>query len=66
MLAALARGWLRMEATPPWVLDDAFALVLVGPVWQELHERVFSQFPSHASARSSRRSALAAGTPRIG
>jgi len=47
MLAALARGWLRIEATPPWVLDDAFALVLVGPVWQELHERVFSQFPSH-------------------
>jgi len=47
MLAALARGWLRMEATPPWVLDDAFALVLVGPSWQELHERVFPLFPSH-------------------
>jgi O-methyltransferase involved in polyketide biosynthesis len=47
MLAALARGWLRMEATPPWVLDDAFALVLVGPVWQELHERVFPLFPNH-------------------
>jgi methyltransferase (TIGR00027 family) len=45
MLAALARGWLRMDAKPPWVLDDAFALVLIGPVWQELHERVFSQFP---------------------
>lgn len=47
MLAALARGWLRMEATPPWVLDDAFALVLVGPAWQELYERVFPLFPSH-------------------
>src|SRR5690242_10867414 len=45
MLAALARGWLRMEAEPPWVLDDALALVLIGPVWRELHERVYSQFP---------------------
>jgi len=45
MLAALARGLLRMETTPPWVLDDSFALVLVGPVWQELYERVYSQFP---------------------
>ena len=49
MLAALARGLLRMEATPPWVLDDAFALVLVGPVWQELYERVYSQFPGQVS-----------------
>src|SRR5262245_24716009 len=45
MLAALARGWLRIEATPPWVLDDAFALVLVGPVWRGLHERVFPLVP---------------------
>ena len=45
MLAALARGWLRMEAERPWVLDDAFALVLIGPAWQELHSRVYSQFP---------------------
>jgi len=45
MLAAAARGWLRMEAKPPWVLDDAFALVLLGPVWRELYERVFPQFP---------------------
>jgi methyltransferase (TIGR00027 family) len=45
MLAAVARGLLRMEAAPPWVLDDAFALVLVGPVWQELREGLFSLFP---------------------
>ncbi len=49
MLAALARGVLRMEATPPWVLDDAFALVLVGPVWQELRDRVFSLFPAQVN-----------------
>ena len=46
MLAAVARGLLRMEGTPPWVLDDAFALVLVGPVWQELRELLFSVFPA--------------------
>ena len=46
MLAAVARGLLRMEATPPWVLDDAFALVLVGPAWQELRELLLSLFPT--------------------
>jgi methyltransferase (TIGR00027 family) len=46
MLAAAARGLLRLEATPPWVLDDAFALVLVGPAWQELRELLFSLFPA--------------------
>jgi methyltransferase (TIGR00027 family) len=45
LLAAVARGHLRLEETPPWVLDDAFALVLVGPVWQELHEGLVSLFP---------------------
>ena len=38
MLAALARGLLRLETSPPWVLDDPFALVLVGPVWRELRD----------------------------
>jgi methyltransferase (TIGR00027 family) len=46
MLAAVARGLLRMDATPPWVLDDSFALVLVGPAWQELRELLFSLFPT--------------------
>ena len=45
MLAAVARGLLRMEATTPWVLDDAFALLLVGPLWHELREGLFSLFP---------------------
>jgi methyltransferase (TIGR00027 family) len=45
MIAAVGRGRLRLEETPPWVLDDAFALVLVGPVWQELRERLDSLFP---------------------
>jgi hypothetical protein len=46
MLAAVARGLLRMEAAPPWVLDDAFALVLVGPAWQELRDGPVSLFPA--------------------
>jgi len=46
MLAAVARGLLRMEAMPPWVLDDAFALVLVGPAWQELRKGLISLFPA--------------------
>ena len=46
MLAAVARGLLRLEAAPPWVLDDAFALVLVGPAWQELRKGPISLFPA--------------------
>jgi len=46
MLAAVARGLLRLEAPPPWVLDDAFALVLVGPAWQELRKGPVSLFPT--------------------
>jgi methyltransferase (TIGR00027 family) len=45
MLAAVVRGHLRLEETPPWVLDDAFALLLVGSVWQELRERLVSLLP---------------------
>ena len=38
MFAAVFRGQHRMEETPPWVLDDPFALVLVGPLWRQLAE----------------------------
>ena len=46
MLAAVARGLLRLEERPPWVLDDAFALMLVGSAWQELREGPVSLFPA--------------------
>ena len=46
MLAAVARGLHRLEAAPPWVLDDTFALVLVGPAWQELRKGPISLFPA--------------------
>jgi methyltransferase (TIGR00027 family) len=46
MLAAVGRGLLRLETAPPWVLDDPFALVLVGPAWQELRQGPISVFPA--------------------
>jgi methyltransferase (TIGR00027 family) len=53
MFAAVARGHLRLTETPPWVLDDAFALVLVGPVWQELHEGLVSLLPGQVIRETS-------------
>jgi methyltransferase (TIGR00027 family) len=49
MLAAVARGLFRMEAAQPWVLDDALALVLVGPAWQELRRGPVSLFPAEVA-----------------
>jgi len=36
MMAAAIRGLHRLEAEPPWLFDDQFALVLVGPAWRDL------------------------------
>jgi methyltransferase (TIGR00027 family) len=52
MLAALARGLLRMEELPPWVLDDAFALLLIGPAWPDLRELISSLFPAQVLAET--------------
>ena len=53
MIAAVGRGMLRLEEPPPWVLDDAFALVLVGPVWQELRDRLASLLPGQVRREAS-------------
>ncbi|MFF2555142.1 class I SAM-dependent methyltransferase [Nocardia sp. NPDC058058] len=45
MFAAVSRGLFRLETASPWVLDDALALVLVGPVWQQLRNRFDPMFP---------------------
>ena len=45
MMAAVARGTHRLEDPPPWILDDPFALVLVGPAWRQIHRRLTSRFP---------------------
>jgi hypothetical protein len=45
LLAALARGRLRPEEEPPWVLDDPFALILIGESWRQIEELADSLFP---------------------
>jgi methyltransferase (TIGR00027 family) len=45
MFAAVSRGLFRLETAPPWVLDDVLALVLVGPVWQQLRDQFDPLFP---------------------
>jgi methyltransferase (TIGR00027 family) len=45
MIAAVARGLFRLTETPPWVLDDALALVLTGPAWPEIREQLDLLFP---------------------
>jgi methyltransferase (TIGR00027 family) len=37
MMTALGRGLHRQEHAQPWVLDDPFALPLIGPMWPELY-----------------------------
>jgi methyltransferase (TIGR00027 family) len=45
MFAALSRGLFRLETASPWVLDDVLALVLVGPLWQQLRDQFDPLFP---------------------
>ncbi len=52
MAAAAARGYFRLQTPPPWVLDDAFALVLVGPAWQGIRDRAIAQFPEQVTRES--------------
>jgi methyltransferase (TIGR00027 family) len=46
VIAAMGRALHRMTETPPWALDDPFALMLIGPQWPDLSERMLSQFPA--------------------
>src|SRR5258708_32321990 len=41
-MAAVLRGQHRLMHRPPWVLDDPFALILVGPEWPALMEFIRS------------------------
>jgi methyltransferase (TIGR00027 family) len=36
MSAAVARGTHRLWDEPPWIVDDPFALLLIGPGWEEI------------------------------
>jgi O-methyltransferase involved in polyketide biosynthesis len=37
MMTALGRGLHRQEHAQPWVLDDPFALPLIGTAWPKLY-----------------------------
>jgi methyltransferase (TIGR00027 family) len=52
MLAAVGRGRHRLTEAPPWILDDPFALVLVGPIWREIADRVAMLFPAPLERRA--------------
>jgi methyltransferase (TIGR00027 family) len=45
MRVAVKRGQHRLEDPLPWILDDSFALMLVGPEWRVLAAEIGSQFP---------------------
>jgi methyltransferase (TIGR00027 family) len=36
LMVAVQRGRHRLEDPPPWIVDDPFALVMVGPTWPDL------------------------------
>jgi methyltransferase (TIGR00027 family) len=40
MATATQRGVHRLDDDAPWILDDPFALQLVGPVWTEIYGRL--------------------------
>lgn len=52
MMAALARGLHRARHTQPWVLDDPFALSLVGPGWEVLEATLAETYPEHLGERA--------------
>jgi methyltransferase (TIGR00027 family) len=52
MLAAVGRGRHRLTEAPPWIVDDPFALVLVGPMWSEIADLVASLFPARLKRRA--------------
>jgi len=51
MLTAVGRGSHRLRDARPWVLDDPFALLLVGPSWRQLSDRLDALFPVHLRRR---------------
>jgi O-methyltransferase involved in polyketide biosynthesis len=44
VMAAVARGWHRLDDAWPLVFDDPYALSLVGPGWPERYERMRDTF----------------------
>lgn len=51
MSAAVARGTHRLWDAPPWIVDDPFALVLVGQEWPQSATGIRSLMPPEAFRR---------------
>src|SRR5262245_36872405 len=47
MMTAIARGIHRERHARPWILDDPYALPLVGPAWPNLLAMYEAVFPPH-------------------
>jgi methyltransferase (TIGR00027 family) len=45
MFAAIGRGGHRLEDPRPWILDDPYALLLVGPVWEQMADLLRAVIP---------------------
>ena len=45
LMVAVQRGRHRLEDPPPWIMDDPFALVMVGPTWPDLAAASRSRYP---------------------
>jgi methyltransferase (TIGR00027 family) len=56
-MAAVVRGRHSREDPPPWVLDDPFALALVGPTWRKMAAASDARFSDELSRQM--RAALA-------
>lgn len=52
--AAIARGQHRLTFRQPWILDDPYALSLVGAAWEQLYAELRATFPDrvHEEAMS--------------
>jgi len=52
MMAAFSRGHHRFADAAPWILDDPFALLLVGPRWRRIAENSARIFPPDLDRRT--------------
>lgn len=51
-MAAIARGQHRLLDPQPWILDDPFGLLLVGPSWPRIHAAMSTTFPAPVIRRA--------------
>jgi hypothetical protein len=51
MWVTVERGQHRLLDAPPWVFDDTFALVLLGPAWRDVSGFLRARIPDHLLVR---------------